>query len=95
MNNIKEYLQRTINIILLFLFIWIIVALCIANRIDYACKINWKISNIGLIIASLLIIYLYCKKVKERAFQRIKFFLKQVGIQVLILFRLQEHCLEN
>lgn len=53
MNNIKEYLQRTINIILVFLFIWITAALCIANRIDYACKINWKISNIGLIIASL------------------------------------------
>ena len=43
MNNIKEYLQRTINIILLFLFVWIIAALCIANKIDYAGKVNWKI----------------------------------------------------
>ena len=85
MNNIKEYLQRTINIILLFLFIWIIVALCIANRIDYACKINWKISNIGLIIASLLIIYLYCKKVKERAFQRINMN-RLVLIATIVLF---------
>ena len=71
MNNIKEYLQRTINIILLFLFVWIIAALCIANKIDYAGKVNWKIGNIGLIIASLLIIYLYCKKVKEKTFQKI------------------------
>ena len=43
MNNIKEYLQRTINIILLFLFVWIVAALCIANKIDYAGKVNWKI----------------------------------------------------
>lgn len=94
MNNIKEYLQRTINIILLFLFIWIIVALCIANRIDYACKINWKISNIGLIIASLLIIYLYCKKVKERAFQRINMN-RLVLIATIVLFFLEVYICYN
>ena len=69
MNNIKEYLQRTINIILLFLFVWIIAALCIANKIDYAGKVNWKIGNIGLIIASLLIIYIV-KKLKKKRFKK-------------------------
>lgn len=85
MNNIKEYLQRTINIILLFLFVWIIAALCIANKIDYAGKVNWKIGNIGLIIASLLIIYLYCKKVKERTFQKINMD-RLVLVATIVLF---------
>lgn len=94
MNNIKEYLQRTINIILVFLFIWITAALCIANRIDYACKINWKISNIGLIIASLLIIYLYCKKVKERTFQKINMN-RLVLIATIVLFFLEVYICYN
>lgn len=85
MNNIKECLQRIINIILVFLFIWIIATLCIANKIDYACKVNWKIGNIGLIIVSLLIIYLYCKKVKERTFQKINMD-RLVLVATIILF---------
>ena len=94
MNNIKEYLQRTINIILLFLFVWIIAALCIANKIDYAGKVNWKIGNIGLIIASLLIIYLYCKKVKEKTFQKINMN-RLVLVATIVLFFIELYICYN
>ena len=50
---------------------WIILALCIAKKINYVCKVDWKIGNIILIIVSVLFVYLYIKRTKEKTFERV------------------------
>ena len=50
MKKISEWLYRIINVITIFIFTWILTVLCLGKYVDYACKVDWKIGNIALLI---------------------------------------------
>ena len=58
MYGLKKYLYKSINLIMILFFVWIFLALCTAKKINYVCKVDWKIGNIGFIVISLCLIWL-------------------------------------
>ena len=60
MYGLKKYLYKSINLIMILFFVWIFLALCTAKKINYVCKVDWKIGNIGFIVISLCLIWLFC-----------------------------------
>lgn len=71
MYDLKKYFLKSINLITLFFFIWILSALCMAKKINYICKVDWKIGNIGLIIIALCFLWLFITNNKEKGVKKI------------------------
>lgn len=65
MKKICEWLYRTINVITIFVFTWILTVLCLGKYVNYACKVEWKIGNIVLLIIGIGCIYLLKKILKN------------------------------
>lgn len=65
MKKISEWLYRIINVITIFIFTWILTVLCLGKYVDYACKVDWKIGNIALLIIGIGCIYILKKASKN------------------------------
>ena len=61
MKKISEWLYRIINVITIFIFTWILTVLCLGKYVDYACKVDWKIGNIALLIIGIGFVYILKK----------------------------------
>ena len=57
----KNIIYKIVQIISVCLFTWILLVLCIGNFVDFACKKNFLINNIGLIVIDSSILYLIKK----------------------------------
>lgn len=88
MKKVSGYLSNVVNIIMVLIFTWILVLLCLGSRINYACNMNWKIGNIFIFLLGIVCIYLI-KKIPSEKIESLSDNRKCIFTVAIIFFALQ------
>lgn len=83
-----NYLFAMINGIMVLIFTWILLLLCLGRKTTYACKVEWKVGNIILLLFGIGCICLI-KKIPIRFFDMISNNRKVVLSVALLFFLVQ------